>query len=49
VVIQYGIRITEVAHNVQDRVHFEVERMTGVSVAEVNVNVQGVHGDRHKP
>ena len=49
VVLQYGVRITEVAHNLQDRVRFEVERMVGVSVAEVNVNVQGVHGDRYKP
>jgi uncharacterized alkaline shock family protein YloU len=45
VVVQYGIRITEVAHNLQTAVRFEVERATGVSVAEVNVFVQGVHGD----
>ncbi|MDQ6898147.1 MAG: Asp23/Gls24 family envelope stress response protein [Candidatus Dormibacteraeota bacterium] len=45
VIVQYGVRITEVAHNLQMAVRFEVERATGVSVAEVNVYVQGVHGD----
>ena len=45
VIVQYGTRITEVAHNLQQRVRFEVERTVGVPVAEVNVNVQGVHED----
>ena len=45
VVVQYGVRITEVAHNLKSAVRFEVERSTGVSVVEVNVFVQGVHGD----
>jgi uncharacterized alkaline shock family protein YloU len=46
VVVQYGTRITEVAHNLQQAVRFSVERMFGVPVAEVNVFVQGVHEDR---
>jgi uncharacterized alkaline shock family protein YloU len=46
VVVLYGIRITEVARNLQEAVRFEVERATAVPVAEVNVFVQGVHGDR---
>jgi uncharacterized alkaline shock family protein YloU len=45
VVVQYGVRITEVAHNLKSAVRFEVERSTGVPVAEVNIFVQGVHGD----
>jgi uncharacterized alkaline shock family protein YloU len=45
VVIQYGIRITEVARNLQETVRFEVERAAGVPVIEVNVTVQGVHED----
>ena len=45
VIVQYGTRFTEVAHNLQQRVRFEVERTVGVPVAEVNVNVQGVHED----
>ncbi|HZU18959.1 MAG TPA: Asp23/Gls24 family envelope stress response protein [Candidatus Dormibacteraeota bacterium] len=45
VIVQYGVRITEVAHNLKSAVRFEVERATEVPVAEVNVFVQGVHGD----
>ena len=48
VVVQYGVRITEVAHNLKSAVRFEVERATGVPVAEINVFVQGVHGDNGK-
>ncbi len=43
VVVEYGMRITEVAHNLQETVRFEVERTVGVPVLEVNVNVQGVY------
>jgi uncharacterized alkaline shock family protein YloU len=46
VIVQYGTRITEVAHNLQGTVRFEVERVLGVPVGEVNVYVQGVHEDR---
>jgi uncharacterized alkaline shock family protein YloU len=46
VIVQYGIRITEVAHNLQETVRFEVERAVNVPVAEVNVNVQGVREER---
>lgn len=48
VIVQYGVRITEVAHNLKSAVRFEVERATGVPVMEVNVFVQGVHGDSGK-
>ncbi|MBO0745739.1 MAG: Asp23/Gls24 family envelope stress response protein [Candidatus Dormibacteraeota bacterium] len=46
VVVQYGTRIQEVAHNLQETVKFEIERAVQVPVIEVNVTVQGVHEDR---
>jgi uncharacterized alkaline shock family protein YloU len=46
VIVQYGIRITEVAHNLQETVKFAVERSVNVPVALVNVNVQGVREER---
>lgn len=46
VIVQYGIRITEVAHNLQETVKFEVERSVNVPVHKVNVNVQGVREER---
>jgi len=46
VIVQYGMRISEVAHNIQETVKFEVERAVNVPVVEVNVNVQGVKEER---
>lgn len=42
VVVDYGVRIPEVALRVQENVKRAVESMTGLSVVEVNVHVQGV-------
>jgi uncharacterized alkaline shock family protein YloU len=46
VIVQYGIRISEVAHNLQETVRFEVERAVNVPVVLVNVNVQGVREEK---
>src|ERR1700687_620028 len=46
VIVQYGIRISEVAHNLQEAVKFAVERSVNVPVAQVNVNGQGVREER---
>jgi uncharacterized alkaline shock family protein YloU len=45
VVIQYGTRISEVAHGIMNRVKFTVEKALGLPVAQVNVHVQGLHID----
>lgn len=42
VIIDYGIRIPDVAAQIQENVKKAIERMTGLVVVEVNVNVQGV-------
>jgi len=42
VVIEYGVRIPEVAMKVQENVKKAIESMTGLQVVEVNVHVQGV-------
>ncbi len=47
VVIQYGTRISEVAHGIMNRVTFTVEKALGMSVARVNVHVQGLQIDEH--
>lgn len=41
-VVDFGSRIPEVAANIQDAVKQAIEKMTGLVVVEVNVNVQGV-------
>jgi uncharacterized alkaline shock family protein YloU len=40
--VQFGSRIPDVAHQVQQRVKQAVEGMTGLHVKEVNIHVQGV-------
>ncbi|PMQ02298.1 MAG: Asp23/Gls24 family envelope stress response protein [Dictyoglomus sp. NZ13-RE01] len=42
VIVAYGVRIPEVAHNVMERVKWNLERITGLSIKEINVNVWGI-------
>ncbi len=45
VVLEYGLRISEIAHNIMSSVKFSTEKMLGIPVAQVNINVQGLlHG-----
>ena len=46
VVLEYGLRISEIAHNVMSRVKYSTEKMLGVPVAQVNVNVQGLRQEK---
>ena len=43
VVLEYGLRISEVAHNLMDNVKFAVEHALGMPVRAVNVHVQALH------
>jgi uncharacterized alkaline shock family protein YloU len=43
IIVNYGVRIPEVAWNVQENVKKAIENMTGLSVLEVNIHVQGVN------
>ena len=43
VVVEYGVRIPDVAWDIQESVKNAVETMTGLKVNYVNVHVQGVH------
>lgn len=42
IIVEYGVRIPDVAFEIQNRVKKAVEAMTGLNVAGVNVHVQGV-------
>jgi uncharacterized alkaline shock family protein YloU len=42
VVVEHGLNLAEVASTVRSRVGYEVERLTGLSVASVDVHVQDV-------
>ena len=43
IIVEYGVRIPDVAFEIQTRVKKAVETMTGLNVLEVNVHVQGVN------
>lgn len=43
IIVEYGTRIPDVAFEIQNRVKKAVETMTGLTVIEVNVHVQGVN------
>ncbi|WP_215829306.1 Asp23/Gls24 family envelope stress response protein [Pelorhabdus rhamnosifermentans] len=42
IIVEYGVRIPDVALKVQENVKRAIESMTGLDVVEVNIHVQGV-------
>ena len=46
IIVEYGTRIPDVAFEIQNRVKKAVETMTGLTVLEVNVHVQGVSTEK---
>jgi uncharacterized alkaline shock family protein YloU len=42
VIVEYGLNLAEVAATVRNRVAYEVERQTGLSVAAVEVRIEDV-------
>jgi len=42
VIVEYGLNLAEVASTVRNRVRYEVERLTGLPVASVEVRIQDV-------
>lgn len=41
--VDYGIKIKDVAQQVQERVKSAIETMTGLNVREVNVSITSIH------
>lgn len=48
ILVEYGLRIPDVAFEVQKKVKENVENMTGLDVKEVNVNIQGLKSAKSK-
>ena len=49
IIVKYGVRIPDIALAVQENVKQAIETMTGLSVVEVNVHVQGVGFPSEEP
>jgi uncharacterized alkaline shock family protein YloU len=48
IIVEYGVRIPDVAFQIQNRVKKAVETMTGLIVTAVNIHVQGVNTPDNK-
>lgn len=46
IVVDYGVRIPDVSWQIQENVKKAVETMTGLTVVEVNIHIQGVNMDK---
>ena len=42
-IVEYGVKIPDIAWDVQDKVKKEVEDMVGMPVSAVNVHIQGIN------
>lgn len=40
--IKYGFNIPDIANKVQENVHHALEKMTSLSIKDININVQGI-------
>ncbi|HHW11790.1 MAG TPA: Asp23/Gls24 family envelope stress response protein [Firmicutes bacterium] len=49
IIVEYGTKIPEVAVAVQENVKRAIESMTGLTVVEVNVHIQGVEFRQEEP
>lgn len=43
IIVEYGARIPDVAYEIQNKVKKAIENMTGLTLEEVNVHIQGVN------
>lgn len=48
IVVNFGVRIPELAWEVQENVKNSVESMTGIDVQKVNVRIEGVNFEKEK-
>ena len=46
ITVEYGVKIPDIAWEIQDKVKKELENMTGMIVTVVNVHIQGINYDR---
>ncbi|MFC5703422.1 Asp23/Gls24 family envelope stress response protein [Cohnella faecalis] len=46
VIVSYGTKISEVAHNIQSKVKYVLDEVVGLKVDDVNIYVQGVRVNR---
>ncbi|MGN0162368.1 MAG: Asp23/Gls24 family envelope stress response protein [Candidatus Ornithomonoglobus sp.] len=48
IVVEYGVKIPELAWSVQENVKNSVETMTGLPVSKVNIHIEGISFDKEE-
>lgn len=48
IVVEYGVKIPELAWEIQDNVKTSVETMTGLPVEKVNIHIEGISFDKEE-
>ena len=48
IIVNYGVKIPDIAWEIQDKVKKELENMTGMTVVTVNVHIQGINYETKK-
>lgn len=48
IVVEYGVKIPELAWSVQENVKTSVETMTGLPVSKVNIHIEGISFDKEE-
>ena len=48
IIVEYGVRIPDIAFEIQSRVKKAVETMTGLTVVAVNIHIQGINTEDNK-
>ena len=48
IIVEYGVRIPDIAFEIQNRVKKAVETMTGLTVVAVNIHIQGINTEDNK-
>ncbi|WP_430786019.1 Asp23/Gls24 family envelope stress response protein [Virgibacillus flavescens] len=46
IIVSYGTKISEVAHNVQSQVKYTLNKSVGLSIDSVNIYIQGVRVEK---
>ena len=49
IIVKYGVRIPELAWEIQESVKNNIESMTGLNVDKVNIHIEGVNFDEDAP
>ena len=48
IVVEYGVKIPELAWNIQENVKTKIETMTGLDVSKVNIHIEGISFEKEE-